>query len=58
MAALMVRGSSPSGNTIRLFAARANSVNWKRNAGGDRRRERLEASANPLMKVVSNFSLM
>ena len=58
MAALIVRGSSPSGKTIRLFAARATSVNWKRNAGGDKRRKRLEASTNPLTKAASNFSLV
>ena len=58
IAALIVRGSSPSGNTMRLLASRASSVNWKRNAGGDKRRKRLEASTKPLTKEASNFSLV
>ena len=49
-AALMVRGSSPSGSTMRFFAARASSVNWKRNAGGDKRRKRVESATKLLIK--------
>ena len=39
-AALTVRGSSPSGNTIVLPALRAKSVNLKRNAAGEIRASR------------------
>ena len=57
-AALTVRGSSPSGNTMVLPALRAKSVNLKRNAAGEIRASRASGAAIAAANACASKALI